>query len=203
MLENIVEINEYRDRYTVYYQKTSEQLIFATNLFLNNKIIAWNSNIVVDDKTIDYLINSATGNPNLTLDFIFRDDRRIYSRVYHPIVQAAVLEVACYGVTTDLAGREEQPYHHRFSMERNIIVKVNLEMYGCLQDWQHWVEEDAITSRYVYRFTDNSTYDLEFLTVYDTRMNESIAISYNSYTGDIFINKSLPEILGADWWSTM
>jgi hypothetical protein len=202
MLENIVEINEYRDRHTVYYQKTSEQLIFATNLALNNRIIAWASSIVLDDKTIDYLINSATGNPNLIFDFIFIDNQRIYLRVYHPIVQA-VLEESCYGVNTELLEREQQPYRRNLSSDRNIIVKVNLEMYSCLQNWQHWVEDEATTSRYIYRFTDNSTYDLEWLTVYDTGTNESIIIAYNSYTGNISINKSLPEILGADWWSAM
>ena len=76
-------------------------------------------------------------------------------------------------------------------------------MYDSLQNWQHWVDEEALTNRYIYRFTDNSTYDLEWLTVYDLNTTESICIAYNSWTGEIFVNKSLPEILGADWWITM
>ena len=200
MAEDIIGQDDSRS--VIYYQKTPDRLLFATNPTLINSIIAWRNTIVLDKKTIDILINSDSGTPNLIFDFIFEEEQHIYLRVYHRLVQAG-FGGSCYGVTTDLVEREQQRYHPRASVDRNIIIKLDRQMYDSLQNWQHWVDEEALTNRYIYRFTDNSTYDLKWLTVYDLNTTESICIAYNSWTGEIFVNKSLPEILGADWWTTM
>jgi hypothetical protein len=191
MIEGIVNSSDNRNQNLIYYQKTPDRLIFANNQNLTNNIVAWQKTVVIDEKTVNDLMNSATGTPSLIFEFIFLNEQRIHSRIYHPIVQAG-FEGSCDCIKTDLLERQEERDHPHTS--------INQQMYNCLQNWQHWVEEEALTSRYVYRFYDNSTYGLEWATIYDLKTTESVCIGHNPYTDRIFVNKSLPEILGADYW---
>ena len=191
MIEDIIEQTDRSNQNFIYYQKTPDRLVFANNQVLINNIAAWQKTVVLDEKTVTDLMNSATGNPSLIFEFIFINEQRIHSRIYHPIVQAG-FEGSCDGIKTDLVDCQPERGHPHASIDRH--------MYSYLQNWQYWVEEEALTSRYVYRFNDNSTYDLEWASIYDLKTNESVCIGRNSYTDEIFINKSLPEILGADYW---
>lgn len=126
-------------------------------------------------KIIDFLEthSSATGSPSLIFDFVFINEQHIHSRIYHPIVQAG-FEGRCEAVKTDVIECPQGRDFPRASIDR--------QMYSSLQNWQHWVEAEALTSRYVYRFHDNSTYDSEEATIFDQKTSKSVSISYNSYT---------------------
>lgn len=158
----------------IFYQKTSYQVAFLMNEDATSKIANWEKKIKHSEEGMYYsLPGGVDGTPSYELTFVVDTDRvilllRSYDRNY-------IFPGFFTGQEADNLIYLESTACPKYIIEPQLVVlKIEGEVHQSLINWKNWVDEEAFTSRYIYEFYENTTYDRKYITVRDKRTGESL-----------------------------
>lgn len=164
------------------YVNKNAQVAFLLSSELANRIRAWDLNLTVPKSKF----GSCDGNRNLMFHFTPIKSDYVHIWITHPYLSDRFQTSEYAQELSDLVNREQKRYTYGNSQGEDLIFKIEEKMYQILQKWQNWVNTEAFTPRYTYGFTDNSTFDLEYMTISDNTLKQTLTITLNTYTGELF-----------------
>lgn len=138
------------------YLKTDNQIGFLVDEEIAKEIATWVSSIKLSEEQVNQRLLSVDGGLGLTYEFRFTDDGKCLLKIKHPDT-GDVLELAAESKeSTNLANMTETSWGGKLSPVTMIIQKIEGKEYQDLINWESWSDAEALTSRYIYKFTETA-----------------------------------------------
>lgn len=159
---------------TIFYQRTSYQVAFLVDENATSKIANWEKETKYSEKEFEVLRGAVDGSPSYDLTFFIDTDKviltasRSFNYIFQGFFKGQEASNLIYLESTNCPQVIREP--------QLFVLKIEGEVHQSLVNWKNWVDGEAFTGRYTYKFYENLTFDQKYITVKDITTGESLVL---------------------------